>query len=224
MPLRVVLPSSGVYSWAFATPTNLSDIEGSDNAERATGSIESVIKVWLVADSLRGQESVSSQELSSYAEMIGRSDDWLAQRAYEARGGDASIARAIQMCGLSHTEAVSGWWSRTRIGAADLVRLGWCIADGRAAGPRWTSWLLTAMGPTRDAGAFGVIDGLKAGTSLSYMNGWTDYGDVWQVNCMAIGDTWVLAVMARYPSLQGLHFGATVCRNVTQQLVAAGRI
>jgi hypothetical protein len=223
-PVSVVLPGSGTYSWALAGSRAGSRVEGSANASRTQGSIESVIKVWLAADSLRDRHDVPDLDLSSLAEMIGRSDDWLAQRTYEAQGGDKSVERLIEWCNLRHTTVVSGWWSRTRTTATDLVRLGWCINQGDAAGLRWTPWLLQRMQATKDAGDFGIVDGVRPGTLVASMNGWTDLGDHWQVNCLGIGPTWVLAVMANYPALRGLQHGASVCANVAKQLTAAGRI
>jgi hypothetical protein len=39
------------------------------------------------------------------------------------------------------------------------------------------------------------------------------------VNCLAVGNDWVLAVLMRYPVRQGLEYGAGVCKQVTAQLV-----
>lgn len=220
-PLRVVLPLAGEYSWAFLPLHANARIEGSKDASRTTNRIESVIKVWLVADSLHSDDNVSSLELANHAEMIGRSDDWLAERAYQALGSDNTIHRMVKRCGLRRVGVVSGYWARTRFTTTDLARLGQCISDGRAAGKRWTPWLLRAMTTPKDAGAFGVV---KETGPLAFMNGWTDYGDYWVVNCLAIGPAWVLAVMTEYPSYRGLHHGASVCASVAKQLAAAGKI
>ena len=56
---------------------------------------------------------------------------------------------------------------------------------------------------------------------MAIKNGWTYiYADgLWHVNCLAVADGWVLAVMLRYPIDRGLVFGADVCGHVARQLV-----
>ena len=87
------------------------------------------------------------------------------------------IQRAIKICGLTDTKRgnvkpYTGWWSFTRMSPRDAVRVGDCIADGKAAGPKWTKWVLDQMSKVRGTtaakdqgnpsggGRWGIIDGL----------------------------------------------------------------
>src|SRR6266545_1366273 len=77
--------------------------------------------------------------------MIRDSDNGAAEDIYQVNGSTASINRLISICGLTDSRATSGSWSKTYLSSRDAVRMGKCIADGRAAGGKWTSWLLTEM-------------------------------------------------------------------------------
>ena len=91
-------------------------------------------------------------------------------------------------------------WSFTELTPADAARYGECLADGRAAGPQWTGWLLNVMTKVRggvkdqksdtvEGGRWGIIDGLPKSmqSTVSMKNGWTLYVDGWHINCLAIG-------------------------------------
>lgn len=248
-PADVVEPEPGYHSvsirgteffgWALldrATGT----ITGSGNREWATNSTESMIKVWIASDYLRrvaaGGHTPSKAALRDLTRMIVDSDDSMAERYYWIDGGDAVIARLIAMCGLTGTRAHDAWWSKTRMSPADAVRYGDCVARGKAAGTTWTPWILATMTRVRGGladqheftggGRWGIISGLPGdiAATTSIKNGWTAYGGVWRVNCLAVQDTWVLAVMARYPIADGLRFGADVCASVTRQLLGTDPI
>lgn len=227
------------FSWALLD-RDTGKISGSRNIT-ATNSTESMIKAWIVADYLRrtaaSGKKPTSARLTQASKAIRDSDDSAAQSLYLAGGADAVVKRMIKICGLTDTKLYHAWWSRTQISARDAVRMGNCIADGRAAGPRWTSWVLTEMAkvrgttalkdqhPTRGGGRWGIIDGLpeeiiKQGVSIK--NGWTVVGGDWHLNCLAIGRDWVLAVLMRYPDIKGLDYGAKVCASVARQLVVPG--
>jgi hypothetical protein len=127
------------------------------------------------------------------------------------------------------------YWSFTNMSPRDAVRMGDCIASGKAAGPKWTPWVLKTMANVRGSvksqqlktggGKWGIIDGLPKSISsqgpVSIKNGWTQlvYDGNWHVNCLAVTDKWALAVMMRYPSGRSLSYGATVCASVASQLV-----
>src|SRR5204863_138178 len=94
-----------------------------------------------------------------------------ADRARRRRGGRARTAeldlrgrahdgseRLITMCGLTDSSAVPNEWGTTRLSARDAVRMGDCIADGTAAGPTWTPWVLDMMRKVRGVGDFGIRD------------------------------------------------------------------
>ncbi|MPZ25754.1 MAG: hypothetical protein GEV12_04720 [Micromonosporaceae bacterium] len=238
----VTVEIEGFLTWAMldrSTGTTLS----SPNATE-TSSTESMIKVWIVADHLRRVAEAGDQpgdrDLRDARLAIRDSHNAAAQRLYVAGGQDAVVERMIDVCQLVEThipDGGSGWWSRTQMSAVDAVRLGGCVADGTAAGPEWTDWLLAEMrtvrGSTADVdqrpgenfegGRWGIIDGLPEATvskGVAIKNGWTRIGATssWHVNCLAITDEWVMAVMMRYPVEYSLDYGAQRCASVATQL------
>jgi hypothetical protein len=199
-----------------------------------------MIKIWLVSDYLRRtaekRSKPSAERLKQASVAIRDSNDNAAQSLYAAGGRNSVVKRMIKICKLTDTKIYSGWWSRTRISARDAVRLGACVADGRAAGPQWTKWVLAEMRSVRGTtakrdqklksggGRWGIIDGLPPEIieqGVGIKNGWTAIGSdgTWHVNCLAVGNDWVLAVLMRYPVRRGLEYGAGVCKQVTAQLV-----
>lgn len=240
----VTVDIEGFLSWAMldlAAGTTLT----SPNATE-TNSTESMIKVWIVADHLRRAadrgDRPSDQELRDARLAIRDSHNAAAQRLYVAGGQDAMVERMIEHCELADThipEGGSGWWSRTQISAVDAVRLGRCVADGTAAGSEWTDWLLAEMRTVRgstaesdqrpeenfEGGRWGIIDGLPEpvlASGVAIKNGWTRIGadSSWHLNCLAITDDWVMAVLMRYPAEYSLDYGAERCASVATQLTA----
>ncbi|HEX6682503.1 MAG TPA: hypothetical protein VF062_06885 [Candidatus Limnocylindrales bacterium] len=199
-----------------------------------TSSTESMVKTWLVADFLR-QHTPSEYDLYRAGQAIRWSDDNHAQVLYEANGGDESIERMIEMCGLKDTTVSEGWWSRTQMSPRDAVALGRCLADGTAAGATWTPWLINEMRhvegttaadeqwETRGGGRWGIIDGVPASSAdtVAIKNGWTSVGSdgSWHLNCLAFTDEWTMSIMMRYPSGLGLDYGAGVCETIAAQLL-----
>ncbi len=235
----VTVNHNGFWSWALLDRKS-GELAGSPNMATQTNSTESMIKIWIVSDFLRrtaekGQTPTQAR-LTQASTAIRNSNDNSAQALYVVGGGNAVVTRLISTCGLTETKLYAGWWSRTQMSARDAVRMGLCVADGRAAGPTWTRWVLDEMrhvqggvkdqppgfGPT-GGGHWGIIDGLPADITpdVSIKNGWTPiYADgLWHVNCLAVHEEFILAVQVRYPISQGLQFGADVCKSVTQQLV-----
>ncbi|WP_422737837.1 hypothetical protein ACN263_00285 [Micromonospora sp. WMMD729] len=250
---RVSVAFKGEYfSWALLD-RKTGKVSGSSNMS-ATSSTESMIKAWIVSDYLRqlGDKEPTSglKQMASLA--IIDSNDNAANKVYAAAGGsykpsksstpDPVIQRAIRICGLTdtkrgNTEPYTGYWSFTRMSPRDAVRLGDCIADGKAAGPKWTKWVLDQMAKVRGTtakkdqrassggGRWGIIDGLPKSITaqgpVSMKNGWTPIASDgnWHVNCLAVNGKWSLAVMLRYPIRQGLDYGAQVCASVATQLV-----
>ncbi|RLP93248.1 MULTISPECIES: hypothetical protein [unclassified Micromonospora] len=240
------------FSWALLD-RKTGKISGSSNMT-ATSSTESMIKAWIVSDYLRqlGDKEPSAGLKEAARLAIIDSNDGAANKVHAAAGGsykasksskpDAVIQRAITICGLTDTkrgnvEPYTGYWSFTRMSPRDAVRLGDCIADGKAAGQKWTKWVLDQMSKVRGTtatkdqkresggGRWGIINGLpKSITSqgpVSIKNGWTqlNYDGNWHVNCLAVNAKWSLAVMLRYPTKYGLDYGAQVCASVATQLV-----
>jgi hypothetical protein len=176
--------------------------------------------------------------------MIIHSDDNIAHKYYVINGGDDSISELISVCGLrgTHRPMIANSWSYTTMSPADAVRMGACIASGKALSPTWTDWLLKAMrnvqGGVADqqahtgGGHWGVVDALPAAiaANVSIKNGWTAqiYDHNWHINCLAVHPDWVLAIQVRYPwtspngdwhSANNLQQGADACRMVTKQLL-----
>jgi hypothetical protein len=221
--------TKGFLSWALLDRRS-GEITGSANLDQ-TSTTASMIKAWLAADYLRraaekGEEPTTAR-LRELEILIRDSDNNAADRTFNANGKTASINRLIEVCELTDSKAVPGFWSNTSISARDTVRMGQCIADGRAAGQKWTPWLLDMMRKVRDVGDFGIRKALpeEMQGSVAMKNGWLlrDEDNHWHTNCLAIGDTWVLAVLQRYPS-QGnwnADFAHTreVCTTVAQQLL-----
>jgi hypothetical protein len=229
---------NGFVSWALLDRAT-EKISGSRNLA-ATNSTESMIKIWLVADYLRRtaekRRKPTAERLKQASIAIRDSNDNAAQSLYSAGGGNAVVRRLISICDLTDTKVYSGYWSRTRISARDAVRMGECVADGRAAGPQWTKWVLAEMRSVRGTtakkdqkpkyggGRWGIVDGLPpeiVEQGVAIKNGWTPiWSDGnWHLNCLAVGREWVLAVLMRYPIRLGLDYGADTCRKVTEQLV-----
>ncbi|MFI2709022.1 hypothetical protein ACH495_02675 [Micromonospora sp. NPDC018662] len=238
------------FSWALmdrATGT----VTGARNM-RETSSTESMLKAWIVSDYLRqlGSKEPSTEKLKWASVAIRDSDDDGANMIYRAAGGsyqkqpggklDPVLQRAVKICGLTDTTrgnvpGYEGWWSFTQMSPQDAARLGDCIADGKAAGPKWTKWVLHEMTQVRGSvsqqqdrsggGKWGIVDGLpasiKAQGPVGIKNGWTKlaYDGNWHVNCLAITGRWSLAVMMRYPGSAGLSYGSKVCASVATQLV-----
>lgn len=233
------------FSWALLDRAT-GKISGSKNIT-ATNSTESMIKVWIVADYLRrlGDKEPSAERKKQASTAIRDSNDIAAESLYNAGGRGPVIDRMIDICGLTDTKKVVPpgdsrvWWSYTRISARDAVRLGECVKSGKAAGEKWTPWVLAEMTKVRGStaakdqqrtqggGRWGIIDGLPAEMRelgpIAIKNGWTliNADGLWHLNCLAVTDDWVLAVLMRYPGGKGLDFGATVCESVASQLVTA---
>ncbi|GAA5177452.1 serine hydrolase [Rugosimonospora acidiphila] len=220
------------FSWAFLDLTNKT-ITGSANSATGTNSTESMVKAWIASDYLRDNPNPSPSVLNDLHLMIINSNDDIAQEYYVKDGTNAVMQRMIKMCGLTNTAIYPYWWSRTQMSPRDAVRYGDCVADGTAAGPKWTSWILTQMrevqGSVADnspsnvkvqGGRWGIIDGLPANLvpTTSIKNGWTYYGPGWHVNCLAINPGhWVLNVMMQTDT-NSLQTAANVCAGVARQL------
>jgi hypothetical protein len=222
-PPEIHVDHSGFLSWALldrATGT----INGSANLTAPSDTM-SMIKAWIAADFLRlaADKEISAARLRQLTIMIRDSDNAAAQALFGAVGRRASIARLIATCGLTESSAYADLWSKTTVSARDTVRLGACLADGRAAGPRWTGWLLDEMRQVRGVGDFGVRLALTEPGTVAVKNGWLlrDEDKLWHVSCLAIAAEWVLGVLARYPGELGFQYGAALCEKVGRQVLAA---
>jgi hypothetical protein len=215
-------------SWALLD-RRTGTVTGSSNLA-ATVRAEATVKAWIAADDLRRLAErrlrPDDEEVAALSAMVRDNDDRAAERVYRRNGGDEVIRRLVSTCGLTETTVHANWWSLTGMSARDAARMGQCIADGRAAGPQWTAWVLDQMRGVRGEGRFGIVAAFPdaQATTLAIKNGWALHqpGDGWTVNCLAIAAGWVLAVQVRYaPALGGLAHGAAVCADVARQRTSA---
>jgi Beta-lactamase enzyme family len=224
----VAVDTDGFLSWALLD-RRTGDIVGSENLA-ATSTTASMVKPWLAADYLRriaaNGEQPSDARLADLTAMIRDSDNEAAERIYNLNGETDSIRRMIDLCELTESTATPGYWSTTRVSARDTVRLADCLADGRAAGPNWTEWLLEQMRGVRGDGDFGIRNALPAAEAarVAVKNGWLlrDDDGLWHVACLAVADDWAMAVLQRYPPKgeYSADFAHTrqVCQRVAEQL------
>jgi hypothetical protein len=195
--------TSGFYSWALID-LRTGQIAGPQNMDQTSTSAQ-LVTAWLAADYLHradaGGQNPSQSQLADLTAMIRDGDQGAADRTYQTLGTTASIQRLVSTCHLAETKAGSGWMSTT-ISARDTVQMGYCIADGTAAGPKWTPWLLMTMREVRNAGDYGIRKALPADmqSGVAIVNGSVQAGDhTWDVACLAVGDTWAMSVIQRFP-------------------------
>ncbi|KKK07123.1 hypothetical protein [Micromonospora sp. HK10] len=218
----------GWYSWAVLDKRT-GKIIGSENMAE-TSTTASLIKSWVVADYLRRSADAgrtpSDAKLAEATQIIRDSNNERAQEFYESVGGSASIKRLISICKLTDSKVASdGGWSRTLLSPRDTARLGLCIDDGRAAGPKWTKWLINEMRLVRGDGDFGIRKAFPAAEQkrIAIKNGWIDRQKEreYHVNCLAIGDTWTMGVMVRTPfsAAGSWQYGMDTCEKVAAALL-----
>ncbi|SNT61819.1 Beta-lactamase enzyme family protein [Asanoa hainanensis] len=216
----------GFLSWALLDRRS-GRITGSSNMAEPSDTM-SMVKAWLAADYLRISEDKGEQpsdfRLHQLTIMIRDSDNDAAIAMYDLVGGQDSIFRMINKCGLTDSAPHAYNWSNTVVSARDTVRLADCIADGRAAGPRWTQWLLSEMRAVRGTGDFGVRRALPepAAATVAIKNGWLlrDDDGLWHMACLAVTDHWAIGVLLRYSSALGFEYGAARCAAVGAELLA----
>jgi hypothetical protein len=222
-PHPVTISTPGFWSWALLD-TKAGTLVGSPNINAQTDTA-SMIKAWIAADYLRRaaerKQTPNAETMSRLSRMIRDSENEYAFDFHVANGNLSSIKRLIQMCGLSDTTGIQNSWSLTRVSARDAARLAACISDGRAAGPKWTPWLLGEMRAVRGPGRFGVIEVAPPAERVATKNGWLLREDgQWHISCMAVGDGWSLGVMVRYTGRLGRDHGTGICRKVAEQLMS----
>jgi hypothetical protein len=223
----VQIDASGWWSWALL---DLRTGKMSGPASRTkTSTTASLIKSWIAADYLRRAaedgDRPSDSRMEQLRVMIRDSNNEAAESLYNEVGRVDSIERLLDICKLQDSEpSSSGGWSRTLLSPADITRLGACIADGRAAGPKWTGWLLKEMRAVRGTGDFGIRKAFPTSEqkTIAIKNGWVDRQaeNEYHVSCLAIGDGWAIGVMARYEINKGYPYGADICEQVGEQLRA----
>jgi hypothetical protein len=182
-----------------------------------------MIKSWIAADFLRTNPNPSQARLDQIRIMIRDSNNEVAEELFGVIGRAKAISRLISICKLTDSHAVRGSWSNTTVSARDTARMAACIGDGRAAGPKWTKWLLTEMRNVRGFGDFGIRKALPPAIAkqTAIKNGWLlrDTDGNWHIACLAIGDGWTLGVLVRYPGSLGVNHGTNICKSVAAQLL-----
>ncbi|MFF5172706.1 hypothetical protein ACFY3U_08740 [Micromonospora sp. NPDC000089] len=220
---QIDLDIEGWYAWSVLD-TRTGKIIGSKNMNE-TSTTASLIKSWVVADYLRraaeSGQTPSDAKLADATKIIRDSDNTRAEQFYNNVGRAASIKRMVSICKTTDSSpAADGGWSRTNLSPRDTARLGACIKDGRAAGPKWTTWLLNEMRQVRGDGDFGIRKAFPAAEqkSIAIKNGWIDREreQEMHINCLAIGDTWTMGVMVRYPIGMGYDYGMKNCQKITE--------
>jgi hypothetical protein len=233
-PRSLRVPGAGYFGWALLD-RRTGRTTGSANASTSANTVESMIKPWIVADYLRREASAgrqpSAETLRELTLTIVDSNDPLAEKYYRLGGSDSLVRRLRTQCGLTRLGIEPTLWGMTTMSPLDAVRYGRCLADGRAAGPQWTNWVLDTMRAVRGSvraqvsgavqgGRWGIIDGLppELARETAIKNGWTSYVDGWHVNCLAVHRDWVLSVLLRMPA--GLIAAAEGCERIAARLVA----
>jgi len=232
-PASIKVSGAWLFGWAFLDRQS-GKVVGSTNSATVTNTVESMIKPWIASDYLRrraeaGKEP-TQQALKELTLMIVDSNDPMAEKYYQIGGADAVVKRLISMCGLTKVTIKPTLWSWTLMTPQDAVKYGRCLGDGRAAGPKWTVWILDTMKKIRggvadqksgavQGGRWGIIDALPPvlAKDTSIKNGWTLYRDGWHVNCLAVHPNWVLNVMIR--TTRGLQAAADMCKSVAARMV-----
>jgi hypothetical protein len=237
-------PTPKLFAWAFYDrPTG--KMSGSANSTKSVNYTESMLKAWLASDYLRrlGTKQPSTSALHYVSTAIRNSNDNSANWLWSQDGRYATLTRLSKLCGLTTVKSDPVYWSQTTMTAQDAVRMGLCVADGTAAGPQWTEYLLEEMRHTQGTtaakdqeertggGHWGIIDGLPKNLQpeVSIKNGWTMHfnDNRWHVNCLALHPDWVLAVQIQIPSNNpqlgqkdsvGLAKAASICASVAEQL------
>ncbi|MGB2568752.1 hypothetical protein ACPFP2_09920 [Micromonospora citrea] len=223
---QVDLDLKGWYAWSVQD-TRTGEIFGSENMDE-TSTTASLIKSWIVADYLRrtaeAGKTPSDAKLADATRIIRDSDNTRAEQFYNLIGRSAAIKRMVSICEMTDSSpAADGGWSRTNLSPRDTTRLGACIADGRAAGPKWTKWLINEMRLVRGAGDFGIRKAFPAAErkTIAIKNGWVDRTreQEMHINCLAIGDGWTMGVMVRYPVGMGYDYGMKNCQKITEAVL-----
>lgn len=223
---QIDLDIKGWYAWSVLD-TRTGKIIGSENMDE-TSTTASLIKSWIVADYLRRADDAGQQpsgaKLAEATRIIRDSDNTLAEKFYNSVGRSPSIKRMVSICKTTDSSpAADGGWSRTNLSPRDTARLGACIKDGRAAGPKWTNWLLNEMRQVRGEGDFGIRKAFPAAEqkTIAIKNGWVDRTreQEMHINCLAIGDNWTMGVMVRYPIAMGYAYGMKNCQKITEAVL-----
>ncbi|HEX5596285.1 MAG TPA: hypothetical protein VFX61_09755 [Micromonosporaceae bacterium] len=228
LPVRaanVQLEAQGWWGWAILD-LRTGKISGSKNMTE-TSTTASMIKAWVAADYLRraaeAGKTPSNARLDQLTKIIRDSNNEHTEAIYTELGRLASIDRLFDICELTDSSpSPQGGWSRTQLSPRDTARMAGCIADGRAAGPEWTEWLLKEMRLVRGTGDFGIRQAFptEVRKTIAIKNGWVDRTaeQEMHISCLAIGDGWTMGVLTRYPIRLGYEYGMKNCQEIAEQL------
>ena len=220
-------PDGEFVSWALLD-LRTGKLTGSANRTE-TNSTASMIKAWIAADDLRLTSEAGAQptaeRLRQLTLVIRDSNNEYTEAIFRELGRQESIERLIDICELTDSRPDSWGWSTTQLSARDTVRMGACLADGRAAGPESTEWLLDEMRAVRGVGDFGIRHALppEQAAQVAIKNGWVARPQLgeYHVNCLAIGEDWSMAVLTRYPVVARLRVRRAVLR-IPRRKASAG--
>jgi hypothetical protein len=219
----VSITQGGWHGWALMDRASGKVIGSTTFAENSRTC--SMIKVWLASDYLRitneAGKTPSSSRLSALSRMIRNSENGPASDLFDEMG-QVTFTRLKSICKL--TDFVpSSTWGGCKMSPRDVCRMAACAADGTAAGPKWTEWVLNEMRNVK-VGTWGIPSAFPAPqrSSLAIKNGWdvTTATQERHMNCLAVTEKWSMAVMTRYPvSLAGDAHGQQICQSVATQLL-----
>jgi hypothetical protein len=215
---NAVTGPSSWWSWSLVD-RRTGESWGGPTADEPTRSV-SMIKFWLGGLYLREHPQPSQGMVNQLSTMIRDSNNDVANDIFFGLGGRLPVVAAMEtVCGVKGPYILPGWWwASTWISSRDAARLGACLAGGRVANSQWTEWLLGEMRQVRGGGNFGIRFAFPEPirSTIAIKNGWNIEEGVWYVNCLAIGDTWVLVTESRAGSF---ITGRDVCVGVTEQLL-----
>lgn len=217
----VSIDAVGWHSWTLIDNEDGAMTGAATQAEIARTC--SVIKVWIASDYLRRNESASSARQSMISKMIRNSENTAASTLFSELGRIACFKRMQEMCQLTDFTPGNSW-GQCQMSTRDLARVAASLANGTAAGPKWTQWLLDEMRQV-SIGKWGIREAFppEQAAQLSIKNGWdtTSATQTRHANCMAITPRWSLMVMTKYPIgySGGDRHGQVICRDVTAQLL-----
>ncbi|GIH10000.1 hypothetical protein Rhe02_80670 [Rhizocola hellebori] len=224
----VSITQGGWHGWALMDRKTGKVIGSTTISE--TSRTCSMIKVWLASDYLRttaeAGKTPSSSRLSAISRMIRNSENGPASDLFDEMG-KVTFTRLKAMCKL--TDFVpSTTWGACQMSPRDVCRMAACAADGTAAGPKWTEWVLNEMRNVK-VGTWGIPAAFPAAArgSLAIKNGWdvTTATQERHMNCLAVTEKWSMTVMTRYPvSLAGDAHGQQICQSVADQLLKRGEL
>ncbi len=224
----VSITASGWHGWALMD-RKTGKIIGSETFKDNSRTC-SMIKVWLASDYLRlaaeQGKTPSDSRLAALSRMLRNSENAPASQLFDEMGA-VTFTRLKSICKLVDF-VPSSTWGGCKMSPRDVCRMATCAADGTAAGPKWTAWVINEMRNVK-VGTWGIPAAFPSAqrTSLAIKNGWdvTTATQERHMNCLAVTDRWSMAAMTRYPvSMAGDAHGQQICQSVASQLLKSSEL